>query len=51
MYFPQMRPEKFDSKALDLKDHEKVIFDILSEEKSMDVNALQSLSGLSNKVG
>lgn len=50
LFFPQMRPEKFDSKAsLDLKDHEKVIFDILSEEKSMDVNALKSLSGLSNK--
>ena len=33
LFFPQMRPEKFDSKAsLDLKDHEKVIFDILSEE-------------------
>ena len=50
LFFPQMRPEKFDSGAsLDLKDHEKVIFDILSEEKSMDVNALKSLSGLSNK--
>ena len=50
LFFPQMRPEKFDSKAsFDLKDHEKVIFDILSEEKSMDVNALKSLSGLSNK--
>ena len=50
LFFPQMRPEKFDSKAsLDLKDHEKVIFDILSAEKSMDVNALKSLSGLSNK--
>ena len=50
LFFPQMRPEKFDSKAsLDLKDHEKVIFDILSEEKSMDVNTLKSLSGLSNK--
>jgi lysyl-tRNA synthetase class 2 len=50
LFFPQMRPEKFDSKAsLDLKDHGKVIFDILSEEKSMEVNALKSLSGLSNK--
>ena len=50
LFFPQMRPEKFDSKAsFDLKDHEKVIFDILSEEKSMDVHALKSLSGLSNK--
>ena len=50
LLFPQMRPEKFDSGAsLDLKEHEKVIFDILSEEKSMDVNALKSLSGLSNK--
>nr|MCS5662703.1 lysine--tRNA ligase [Flavobacteriales bacterium] len=50
LFFPQMRPEKFDSnQPLDLKDHEKVIFDILSERKSMDLNELKTLTQLSNK--
>ncbi len=50
LFFPQMRPEKFDTKAtLDLKEHEKVIFDILSERKSIDLNELKELAQLSNK--
>jgi lysyl-tRNA synthetase class 2 len=51
LFFPQMRPEKFDAKqeVVDLKDHEKVIYDILSERKSMDLNELKALSELSNK--
>jgi len=50
LFFPQMRPEKFDAKpSLDLKDNEKVIFDILSERKSMDLNELKTLTSLSNK--
>ncbi len=50
LFFPQMRPEKFDEAAsLDLKEHEQVIYDILSEQKSMDINELKSLADLSNK--
>ena len=50
LFFPQMRPEQFDAKkALDLKDNEKVIYDILAEKKSMDLNELKSLIELSNK--
>lgn len=50
LFFPQMRPEKFDEAAsLDLKEHEQVIYDILSERKSMDINELKSLADLSNK--
>ena len=50
LFFPQMRPEKFDNKpTVELKEHEKVIFDILSERKSMDLNELKELTQLSNK--
>lgn len=50
LFFPQMRPEKFETKkALDLKENEKVIYDILEERTSMDLNELKELSGLSNK--
>lgn len=50
LFFPQMRPEKFDHKpTLELKEHEKVIFDILSERKSIDLNELKGLTQLSNK--
>ena len=45
-----MRPEKFGAPAgPELTDNEKLIFDILSKEKSMDLNALKEQSGLSNK--
>ena len=50
LFFPQMKPEKFDTKkALDLNDNEKVIYDIISEHKSMELTALKTASGLSNK--
>ena len=50
LFFPQMRPEKFDTKAaIDLKEHEKVIYDIVSERKSIDLNELKELAQLSNK--
>ncbi|WP_431159016.1 lysine--tRNA ligase [Winogradskyella poriferorum] len=46
LFFPQMKPEK---KKLELSDNEKAIFDILKSEKRMDLGALKSQSGLSNK--
>ena len=50
LFFPQMRAEKIDANdTVALKEHEKVIFDILSEHKSMDLNELKSLADLSNK--
>ncbi|UKN03868.1 lysine--tRNA ligase [Paracrocinitomix mangrovi] len=49
LFFPQMKPEKFGEKKLELGDNEKVIFDIISKEKSMDLNALKEAAGLSNK--
>ena len=41
-----MKPEK---KQLDLSDNEKAIFEILKKEKSMNLVALKSQAGLSNK--
>ena len=46
LFFPQMKPEK---KAVELSDNEKVIFEILKKEQSMDLSALKSQAGLSNK--
>jgi lysyl-tRNA synthetase class 2 len=46
LFFPQMKPEK---KQLDLNDNEKVIFDILKKENTMNLIDLKSQSGLSNK--
>lgn len=47
LFFPQMRPEK---KAVELKDNEKVIFDLIKKEKTMELADLKSASGLSNKA-
>jgi len=46
LFFPQMRPEK---KKVDLSDNEKAILEVLKSEKRMDLIALKSQSGLSNK--
>jgi len=50
LFFPQMRPEEFEtSKTDELKENEKVIYEILLERKSMNIDALKSMAGLSNK--
>ena len=50
LFFPQMRPEKFnEDKGPALTENEKLIFDILSKEQSMDLNDLKEKAGLSNK--
>ena len=49
LLFPQMRPEAFGAPKIEMKDNEKVIFEILSKEKSMDLDDLKTRSGLSNK--
>ena len=47
LFFPQMKTEK---KAAELNDNEKVIFDILQSEKSIELNSLKEKTGLSNKA-
>ena len=49
LFFPQMKPEKFNQKKVELAENEKVILDILSKEKTMDLSALKDAAGLSNK--
>ncbi len=45
-----MKPEKWDApKGPELTENEKLIFDILEKEKSMDLNVLKEQAGLSNK--
>lgn len=49
LFFPQMKPEVFGKKGPKLAENEKVIFDILSKEKTMDLLSLKEKAGLSNK--
>ena len=49
LFFPQMKPEKFEKKGPELNENEKLIFEILSKEGTMGINALKELTGLSNK--
>lgn len=46
LFFPQMKPEK---KPLELTDNEKAIYEILKKEKTIELGALKTASGLSNK--
>ncbi len=46
LFFPQMKPE---IKQLDLSENEKVIFDILKKQNTINLIDLKSQSGLSNK--
>ena len=50
LFFPQMKPEKFgEKKGPELDENEKHVFELLSQEGSMDLNALKEKSGFSNK--
>ncbi len=53
LFFPQMRPEKWnvvqEGPAIDLSENEKLIYDLLVAEGTMDLNELKEKAGLSNK--
>lgn len=49
LFFPQMKPEKFEKRGPELNDNEKLVFDILSKEGSMLLDDLKNQVGLSNK--
>ncbi len=50
LFFPQMKPEKWEEKrGPELADNEKLIFDILSKEGTMNLETLKEATGLSNK--
>ncbi len=48
LFFPQMRPEKVVQVALN--ENEKLIFEIMQREKSMELNNLKTTVNLSNKA-
>jgi len=49
LFFPQMRPEVKTVKIV-LNDNEKLIFEIVQREKSMELNSLKEQVNLSNKA-
>lgn len=49
LFFPQMKPESFEKSGPELTDNEKLVFEILSKQKSMDLGDLKEQAGLSNK--
>jgi lysyl-tRNA synthetase, class II len=49
LFFPQMKPEKKETKKVELSGNEKLIFDILTANSPMDLNDLKTRSGLSGK--
>ena len=50
LFFPQMKPEVFGGKkGPELNDNEKIIFDIISKENSMNLDDLKNRTELSNK--
>jgi lysyl-tRNA synthetase, class II len=46
LLFPQMKPEK---KAVELTEEEKLVLNLLKTESPVDLNALKTQTGLSNK--
>lgn len=49
LFFPQMRPEKFNEQQIELEGNEKMVFEILEKEGSMLIDDLKQKAGLSNK--
>ena len=47
--FPQMKPEVFGNQGPELSENEKIIYDILTKEETMELNDLKTQAGLSNK--
>ena len=50
LFFPQMKPERFERTSdPEFTEGEKVIYDIIKEENTIDLNQLKSMASLSNK--
>lgn len=50
LFFPQMRPEKFEDAGPELKENEQAIFDALGHNSPVELNDLRSKVELSNKA-
>ena len=49
LFFPQMKPEKFEKSGPELTENEKLIFSILGDRSPIDLNELKAEVALSNK--
>lgn len=49
LFFPQMKPEVKAKKGPELTENEKLVFDILAKQVSMELGDLKEQAGLSNK--
>ena len=49
LFFPQMKPEKFEKSGPELTENEKLIFSILDDRSPIDLNELKAEVALSNK--
>ena len=49
LFFPQMRPEKWETEGPELNDNEKAVLEILEKENRMSLESLKTTSALSNK--
>lgn len=49
LFFPQMKPEKFEKSGPELTENEKLIFSILGNRSPIDLNELKAEVALSNK--
>lgn len=50
LFFPQMKPEKFGVKKVELNENEQVIYDnLVSKSQIMELNSLKEMTNLSNK--
>jgi lysyl-tRNA synthetase class 2 len=49
LFFPQMRPERFEKKGPELNENEKLVFDLLAKAGKMELNTLKIQTGFSNK--
>lgn len=49
LFFPQMRPEKFETKGPELSDNEKIIVGMLEKSGRIDLNNLKTQTGFSGK--
>jgi len=49
LFFPQMRPEKFEKKGPELNDNEKLVLDLVKKKGKSELNNIKDSSKLSNK--
>jgi lysyl-tRNA synthetase class 2 len=49
LFFPQMKPERFEDSGPELNENEQLILDLIQKEEKIALNVLKEKTGLSNK--